>query len=55
MRIPELRLLRERFIGRIMHSSPEQWKQDVASLLAFNVAQKDDLAVWKRSMEAQGP
>jgi hypothetical protein len=46
IRIPQLRLLREHFIGRVMHTSPEQWKEDVTALLAFNVAQKDDNARW---------
>jgi hypothetical protein len=54
MRIPELRLLRERFVGRVIHSSPEQWKEDVKALLAFNVAKKDDRAKWVKS-EASEP
>ena len=53
MRIPQLRLLRERFIGKVMHSSPEQWREDVAALLAFNVAQKGDDAIWKKADEGQ--
>jgi hypothetical protein len=53
MRIPQLRLLRERFIGKVMHSSPEQWKEDVAALLAFNVAQKGDDATWKKADEGK--
>lgn len=53
MRIPELGLLRERFVGRVVHSSPEQWKEDVSALLAFNVAQKNDSTKWKRVDEGQ--
>ena len=53
MRIPQLSLLRERFIGKVMHSSPEQWKEDVAALLAFNVAQKSDDATWKKADEGK--
>ena len=53
MRVPELRALRERFIGRVMHSSLEQWKGDVVALLDFNVAQKDDSVRWKKSDEGQ--
>ena len=53
MRISQLRLLRERFIGKVMHSSPEQWKEDVAALLAFNVAQKGDDATWKKADEGK--
>jgi hypothetical protein len=51
MRLPQLRLLRERFIGKVMHSSPEQWREDVASLLTFNVTQKEDIATWKKADE----
>jgi len=36
-KIPELQTLRKLFIGRVIHSSPEQWKQDVMDLLRFNV------------------
>jgi hypothetical protein len=32
--IPTLRLLRSLFISRVIHSSPEQWKSDISSLLA---------------------
>jgi len=53
MRIPQLRLLREQFIGKVVHSSPEQWKEDVAALLAFNVAQKGDDATWKKADEGK--
>jgi hypothetical protein len=49
MRIPELRLLRERFIGRVVHSSIEQWKLDVDELLAFNIAQQSDAQRWSKS------
>ena len=33
-RIPQLRELRSLFIGRVVHSSPEQWQQGVRALLA---------------------
>ncbi len=33
--MPELRLLRRSFAGRVVHTSPEQWKQDMEALLAF--------------------
>ena len=33
-RIPELRELRGLFMGRVVHSSPEQWRQDIRALLA---------------------
>ena len=46
-RIPSLQLIRSLFIGRIIHSSPEQWKNDVMELLKFNVTAQDDTAKWK--------
>ncbi len=51
MRIPELRLLRERFIGRVVHSSIEQWKLDVDKLLDFNVSLESDAKRWTKSGE----
>jgi hypothetical protein len=33
-KIPELRELRGLFMGRVVHSSPEQWRQDIRALLA---------------------
>lgn len=36
-KIPELRRLRQIFIGRVIHRSPEQWKNDVMDLLVSNV------------------
>jgi hypothetical protein len=51
MRIPELRLLRERYIGRVIHSSIEQWKLDIDELLGFNVAQEGDAERWTKSGE----
>ncbi len=47
-KIPELRELRRLFIGRVIHSSPEQWKKDVMDLLTFNVSTRDDDAKWRR-------
>jgi len=47
-KIPELQTLRQLFIGRVSHSSPEQWKQDVIDLLKFNVAVEDDGQRWKK-------
>jgi hypothetical protein len=44
--MPSLRMLRNLFIGRIMHYSPEQWKNDVLALLKFNMDQKDDDSKW---------
>jgi hypothetical protein len=47
-RMPSLRMLRSLFIGRVIHSSLEQWKSDVASLLAFNAESLDDIDNWKK-------
>ncbi len=41
-RIPSLRLLRSLYIGRVIHTSTEQWKNDVMDLLKFNVKTQDD-------------
>ena len=46
-RIPELRILRKLFIGRVVHSSFKQWKEDVDDLLKFNVTSKDENR-WKK-------
>jgi hypothetical protein len=50
-KIPELRTLRARFIGRVIHESKEQWEKDVLDLLTFNVTAADDAAVWVKSGE----
>lgn len=47
-RIPSLQLLRNLYIGRIIHASPEQWKTDVKELLKFNFATQDDSAKWRK-------
>jgi len=47
-RIPSLRVLRNLFVGRVIHSSIEQWKADVASLLAFNNKNIDDTEKWSK-------
>jgi hypothetical protein len=47
-RMPSLRMLRSLFIGRVIHSSPEQWKSNVASLLAFNTKNLDDTGKSKK-------
>ena len=47
-KLPALQTLRSIFIGRVIHSSPEQWKQDVADLLKFNVTTLDDSVRWAK-------
>ena len=48
LKLQALRFLRERFIGRVIHASPEQWKQDVLDLLKFNVEADYDNQKWKK-------
>ena len=40
--IPSLRLLRSLFTGRVIHSSSEQWKSDISSLLTNTTKSFDD-------------
>jgi hypothetical protein len=47
-RLPELQMLRDHFIGRVIHRDQEQWRQEVAELLHFNVSSKDDVERWKK-------
>jgi hypothetical protein len=47
-RITSLQLLRNLYIGRVIHASPEQWKSDVIDLLRFNLAEQDDSARWEK-------
>jgi hypothetical protein len=47
-KIPALRELRQLFIGRVIHSSPEQWKHDVMDLLQFNVSTTDNNMKWEK-------
>ena len=48
-RIPSLRLLRNLFIGRVIHSSQQQWEGDVMDLLRFNVNAQMDNEKWTKS------
>lgn len=50
-RLPSLRTLRNLFIGRVIHSSPEQWREDVTDLLKFNVSTVDDSRKWRKGAE----
>lgn len=51
-KLPALQMLRCHFIGRVIHSSPDQWKKDVTDLLKFNVSTRDDNARWSKTKEA---
>jgi hypothetical protein len=47
-KISSLRILREQFVGRVIHASREQWKNDVNCLLAFNTKSIDDNEKWNK-------
>jgi hypothetical protein len=49
-KMPSLKTLRTLFIGRVIHSSIDQWKNDVTSLLEFNNKSKDDNEKWKNGV-----
>ncbi len=51
-RLPALQELRRLFIGRVAHSTPAQWQNDIMDLLRFNVSTQDDQAVWRRKAPA---
>jgi hypothetical protein len=50
-KMPSLKTLRALFIGRVIHSSFDQWKSDVTSLLEFNNKSEDDNEKWKKGVE----
>jgi hypothetical protein len=47
-KLPGLRRLRNLFIGRVIHSTPDQWQQDIRDLLKFNISTQDDTIQWKK-------
>ena len=46
-KLPSLKLLRERYIGRVVHRSGQQWRRDAEELLLFNVESKEDSDKWR--------
>lgn len=52
-RLPELRKLRELFIGRVFHQSQEQWRKDTLALLAFNTQSRNDLEKWQKGEKGE--
>jgi len=50
-KLPALRTLRSLFIGRVIHSSLEQWQADVSDLLKFNVSETNDGQKWLKTEE----
>lgn len=55
LKLSSLRTLRSFFIGRVIHSSPEQWREDVEDLLRFNVSAPDDSVKWKKGVNEGEP
>lgn len=45
---PALKLIREHFIGRVIHSNPEQWKKDTMDIIQFNSLEASDTEVWRK-------
>jgi len=50
-KIPEIKLMRDLFIGRVIHRNNEQWQKDVTDLLAFNVNSSNDSEKWQKIEE----
>lgn len=50
-KIPEIKLMRELFIGRVIHRDNEQWQEDVKNLLAFNLKSRNDKEKWQKTEE----
>jgi hypothetical protein len=50
-RLPELRELRELFVGRVIHYNAQQWQTDLQSLLKFNGEAQDDRAKWAKGLK----
>jgi len=48
VKIPEIKLIRELFIGRVIHRDNEQWQKGVNDLLAFNVNSNNDTERWEK-------
>ena len=47
-KIPQLKELRNLFVGRIIHGNIDRWKNDVMELCRFNVSTTDEFAKWTR-------
>ena len=47
--LPPLKLLRKRFFARVIHTTFENWKQDLLDALTFNTNAKDEGARWSKS------
>lgn len=47
-KIPEIKLMRDLFIGRVIHKDDKQWQEDVKNLLEFNINSKDNKEKWQK-------
>jgi hypothetical protein len=47
-KMPALQTLRNLFIGRVSHRTPDQWREDVLDLLSFNVETTDNNHKWSK-------
>jgi len=50
-KITEIKLMRELFIGRVIHRNDKQWQEDVNNLLEFNTSCEDDAVKWQKIEE----
>ena len=50
-RIPELKEIRSRYIGRVFHYNFDQWTRDVRDLLTYNWLNENDELKWQKSMD----
>ena len=48
-KIPELKNLRDLFVGRLTHRSDEQWQTDAKDLMSFNLSATNDQEKWAKS------
>jgi hypothetical protein len=48
-KLKRLRTLRNLYVGRVMHFSPDQWRKDVMDLLSFNASAVDENAKWLKT------
>jgi hypothetical protein len=47
-RLAGLHVLRDNFIGRVAHSSPEKWRSEISALLKFNAESVNNSEKWER-------
>lgn len=50
-KIPEIKLMRDLFIGRVIHRDNDQWQKGVTDLLTFNVNSNNDAEKWQKIEE----